>query len=365
MLEAYQRLYTHFLTRGWQEINRAYLQERLQLPTFEITRNTQKLGSWNRETRTLAISATLLTKRAEVEILEVLKHEMAHQYADEVLQAHEDPKETAHGSAFRHACRLLGIEHHARFTPKTKPPAILTKIRKLLALADSQNQHEAEAAMAKARALIHKYEINLGTGEPDFFYQYLGEPMRQRSAVHQLIARVLSQFFNVQVIWIPSLLVGHGRTVWLLEVSGTATNLEIAEYVYVFLDREVEVLWQHHRLMNPGLKGKTPKRDFQIGVIKGLIEKLERKTKDLEAADSAEKRDLVHLRQSHLTQFFQERHPQRRTGRGMRYRESSEFQAGFKTGQRLELRNGVRGGRDKGTTLNRPKTLGSGRDKGR
>ena len=40
-------------------------------------------------------------------MVEVLKHEMAHQYAHEILGARD---ESAHGEAFRTVCQRLGID---------------------------------------------------------------------------------------------------------------------------------------------------------------------------------------------------------------------------------------------------------------
>ncbi len=144
------------------------------------------------------------------------------------------------------------------------------------------------------------------------------------------------------------------KTVWLMEACGTQANLEVAGYVYDFLVREVDWLWRKHQRKNPTLKGKTPKRDYQIGVMRGLIDKLHEEDEQPEAG-----RELVLMKQARLQQFFDQRHPDIKAGGRMKYRNNSTFQAGFQEGQSLELNKGIKKGNE-----NRPvqgmRRLGSG-----
>ena len=102
--------------------------------------------------------------------LQVLKHEMAHQYSYEVLGQTD-----AHGEGFQAACALLGVlpqyrscrivtaEVLAQLTgtenKMSEGQKVLFRIEKLLALGESSNIHEAEAALKKASLLIEKYHL--------------------------------------------------------------------------------------------------------------------------------------------------------------------------------------------------------------
>lgn len=340
MLASYQRLFTRFLMDAWDRANQEYLQGRLRPPVFHLADTETQLGSWHADSRTLSISSNVLMNRSRLEVEEILKHEMAHQFADEVLGA-SNKGETAHGAGFRRACELLQIHHNARFQLKTKAHPILDKIKKLLALADSQNPHEAELAMARAHGLMEKYELDLGLQETEFHYTFLGPPRAQKPAVQQFVASVLGRFFHVRIVWIQSSLVVNDKSAWLMEASGTEANLEVAGYVYDFLTREVARLWRKHQIKNPFLKGKSPKRDYQIGVLRGLITKLAEE-QDVQSTGS----ELVLLKQARLQQFFDERHPDARAGSKMKYRNNSVFQAGFQEGQSLEINKGLKKGKD-------------------
>ena len=339
LLPAFQSLFTRHIDHTWGELNRRFLQGRLQTPVFALSETTKTLGTWNAETRTLSIAVRLFLERSAFEIEEVIKHEMAHQYADEVLKARQVKGETPHGSGFRYACSLLEIQHSARLNLTSKTPPVLLRIRKLLALAESHNVYEAEAAMSKAKDLMERYEMDLGIQDHDFQYRLLGQPRKQKNAVEQFIATLLVRFFHVKLVWIPSEMVPTSKRVWLMEVNGTRTNLEVATYVYDYLKRELEWLWRDQRARRPHWKGKGPKRDFQLGVLKGFMAKLDQS----ETPMASKSKELVRLKSAKLDHFFTDRHPDLRSGRRMTYRENETYREGFKEGQNLDIRPGLKG----------------------
>src|SRR5690606_19881159 len=120
-------------------------------------------GAWLGAARVLRLSTRLLS-RSWAELTEVLKHEMAHQYVEEV-EGYK-PGEGPHGATFRRVCRERGIDEGATGDPDPtsegsdpKHYAILRRIELLLALATSENQNEAQTAMATARRLMLKYNL--------------------------------------------------------------------------------------------------------------------------------------------------------------------------------------------------------------
>lgn len=143
------------LVSEWDSVNYMYFNDALQRPVLLLSSARGRLGQWNGSLRTLEISRPLVLEYPWVEVMEVLKHEVAHQFVDECLFVDEPP----HGPTFRRVCQRLGIDARATGQPsKTAPNSdagdrIVDRIRKLLALAQSPNQHEAEtAAMAAVSA---------------------------------------------------------------------------------------------------------------------------------------------------------------------------------------------------------------------
>src|SRR5512143_105959 len=93
-----ERVALRALVGTWHSLNSTYFMNRLRRPVFELGTSSVALGRWMRAHRTLEISRQLLLEHGWGALVEVLKHEMAHQFVDEVLGRVD---ETAHGPAFR------------------------------------------------------------------------------------------------------------------------------------------------------------------------------------------------------------------------------------------------------------------------
>ena len=142
-----------------RDLNGLLFGGRLSCPTFALSDAKSRLGQWSASSRTLELSRSLLVDLRWGALVEVLKHEMAHQYVDEVLGERE---EAAHGPAFR--AGVQGARHRRPrqrcslptegAEPAREELAALEKISRLLSLASSPNEHEAQAAMAAAQRLM-------------------------------------------------------------------------------------------------------------------------------------------------------------------------------------------------------------------
>ena len=72
-----------------------------------------------------------------------------------------EPAAAAHGPEFRRVCAERSIDARAAGAP-ARPAGedhVLDRIAKLLALAESPNEHEAQAAMSAAQRLMLKYNV--------------------------------------------------------------------------------------------------------------------------------------------------------------------------------------------------------------
>src|SRR5262249_39430900 len=105
----------HELREQYRLLATTYFKGALSLPPLELVPSRARLGRWVRQTRTIELSRALVLSQPWGVVIEVLKHEMAHQYVSEVLGEHE---ETAHGPRFRVVCERLGIDGAASGLPK-------------------------------------------------------------------------------------------------------------------------------------------------------------------------------------------------------------------------------------------------------
>ena len=140
------------LYQWWRYYDEEYLGKALREPLIVLNEAEEELGHWDASYGRLSISVRHIERHPWLEVMETLRHEMAHQYVDEVLQPRgEEP----HGAAFQQACKKLRCSPRARGGKEssTSPGAderILRLIKKLLSLSSSPNENEAQAAVTVA-----------------------------------------------------------------------------------------------------------------------------------------------------------------------------------------------------------------------
>ena len=202
-----ERALVRQLALRYAEVNEDRFRNRLRSPVLALTDATGHLGRWVPATRTIELSRAFTASRPWLEITSVLEHEMAHQFVDEVLGVRE---ETSHGDSFRRVCAERGIDARAAGAPLASTDAgdtdasrTLDRIRKLLALAASSNQHEAEIAMRRAHELMLRHNIEHVAYEPGYEVRHLGDPLRRGNRVETEIMLLLGEFFFVKVIRVP------------------------------------------------------------------------------------------------------------------------------------------------------------------
>jgi hypothetical protein len=284
-------------------------------------------------------------------VLEVLKHEMAHQYVHEVLR--ED--EPAHGPAFRAVCERLGIDARASGVPELTLDAagkrVLERVHKLLALAESDNQHEAEAAAAAAQRLMLKHNVELpDDASSHYSFRELGRVTGRVTEWERRLGNLLRDHFFVDVIWVPAYRIHQQKRGSVMEVIGTPENLDLAAYVYDFMVRTGERLWRAHQLAQ-SIRGNADRRAFLAGVMSGFAQKLAQQAKSHRA------QGLVWQPASARNVYTRQRHPYLRTISHRGHRQRDVFAHGQRAGREVVLHKGV----SRGSSGGDPKRLGSGR----
>ena len=347
------------LVAEWEAINFTYFREVLRKPVFRLSATRERLGQWNGELRSLEISRSLVLERPWVEVLEVLKHEVAHQFVDECL--HVD--EPAHGPTFRGLCERLGID--ARASGSASPAAsaddpadrmvdrMVERIRKLLALAQSPNQHEAEAAATAARRLMLKFNLEVEADTDPraaqrrrYGFRHLGRPSGRILEHDRRLAVILGEYFFVQCLWIPVYRPLEGKRGSVLEICGLEANLVMAEHVHAFLTATATRLWNEYSQAT-GRTGNRDRQAFLAGVMRGFDAKLAEQNRQLEA------QGLVWVPTAELGSYFRRRYPRTQTMRRMGAHRNEAFAEGHRAGREIVLSRPV----ESGPSDARPKAL--------
>jgi hypothetical protein len=336
----------------WENYER--FSKRLTPPVIVLADSAAHLGRWYSATRTLELSRRLVLGRPWLEVVSVLEHEMAHQFVDEVLQVRG---ETAHGETFRRVCAQRGIDARAVGAPTAAAPTdpssgsadpgadrVLDRIRKLLALAGSSNQNEAEIAMRKAHELMLRHNIESTAARIEHRYEvrHLGDPAKRGTRVESEVAGLLSEFFFVKVIRVPVYLPRAGKSGMVYEIAGSHANIEMASHVYAFLLATAERLWHENR-HDARVRNGRDRLAYQAGVVGGFREKLLSERKGLTQTG------LVWVGDRSLDAFYHARHP-RITTRSHRVRINGAHAAGREAGRAVVLHKPVERGGSGGST---------------
>ena len=235
--------------------------------------------------------------------------------------------------------------------------AILSKIKKLLALARSDNENEAAIAAAKAQTLLIEY--NISREELDSFsdakaekviqVQVDGKNKHNRSAWYDTLAYTVAQA-NL----CTTLISGSG-IIWI----GKTTNIEVAQYIFDNLVRDLsricDTAWgimlkiQKLDRTRPTVHGKIWKNNFYHGANQSIRERLRANLVQLKVADNV--RALVVRNDIELNEYMHINYP-RLSHVGTHYNsDRSGFDAGKSAGRSVQFRQGIGAGGSSGPKL--------------
>jgi hypothetical protein len=342
------RIWTERLYREYENVL-FHFGVRLVTPQIVITDNISALGLWNSETRTISIARKLVEDHSWDIVIEVLKHEMAHQIVSELFAYNE-----LHGALFKKACGMLAVADWAASATGRLPDVVpswrekslsdederlLKRAEKLLALAESANEHEASLAMKRVRELYEKYNFEniRAARSPDLVWTVLCRKKRKTDTVDSMILSILNRHFFVRVIHTNLYDAADNVDYKAAEVLGSRQNVLMAEYVYHFLRQKTESLTDEYR-RRAGVSAMQG-RSYAIGLLTGFMQKL-----NAEAGEqhTSEEKSLVKSCDRQLADYLRSRHPKIANRRfGATYRDSGSYESGRQDGRRISISRGV------------------------
>lgn len=325
------------LATEYDQLNYDLFNDLLRRPELRLGEGRSRLGTWETNPPTITLARQLVLERPWGVLVEVLKHEMAHQFVNQVLRVDEPP----HGPAFAQVCRERGIDARASGELESSEvragtQGILAKVAALLSLAESSNPHEAEVAMSTAQRLMLKHNLSRVEERQSQGYRFahLGRPTGRVNESQRVVATILRDFFFVETLWVSVFRPLESKWGSVLEVCGSPENVALAEYVHGFLTHTAERLWRAHQ-RSSGTRGNRDRRKYVAGVMAGFYSKLER-----ERGINREQ-GLLWLGDEKLKAFFRRRYPRVRSISYGTSRASEAYGKGHAEGQRIVLHKGV------------------------
>ncbi len=258
------------------------LGKQLSLPSFRFALVKERLGSWSKADNTIMLSYYLLRNYSWDNVVQVLRHEMAHMICSEIWGDVED-NGRIHGELFAKACNIVGVPESTKLIPEydiEKKEKIVSRIHKLFALGESNHEAEAKSAVGKAYELMTQYNISLGEAPADsrkFVFRPVGDIYGRIPTHINMLANLISRHYFVRSIFVTyeyhwsDVRRGVRRFV---EVFGEPHNVDVAEYVFHFLLCEGERQWRDFASSSGFRKGEHRKNAFLEGFFSGFDRKL-------------------------------------------------------------------------------------------
>jgi hypothetical protein len=292
--ELHAQMFEHLaLQKLYAEYTYILFERKLKLRPclIEIVDSTAHWGRWDRMVRTIQLSRSLLWDHPWFYVLGILRHEMAHQLLDEMENPPLNPGRD-HGDAFQWACQKLGVPaQFARATSNLQTATLdwreskqdevsekmLDKVRKLLALASSTNEHEALQAMNRVREIYAKYNLeqkSQAAANSNFFHVVISKKSKRIEAYEKKIIGILVGHFFVQVLMGSQYDPGSGNNYRQIEIIGTRENVLMAEYVYHFLMQQSLALVGQAAHEKQLVASRVARKSYRLGILEGFEEKL-------------------------------------------------------------------------------------------
>lgn len=258
---------------------------------------------------------------------------------------------------------------------------LIDKIRKLLALGDISRSNttveEAEAAMSAAYKLMSENNISHTELEEEEYINVEFDEYGNRPSEIMFIGSILTRFFFVKFVEVPYKKTSRFTYRRKMVIFGSKENIEIAKYIYTFLERTYKSLWKNYTKiwqefldsLNPddwvkleklnwlshneislsiaGFPSESKKvdqkfkYDYYVGLTNGIAEKLEKDQEAIYTTDQG-KNALIVLKNK-LDLKYKDAFPNSRKTNGKPVKSSEAAEAGFRDSKDVNIRQGISG----------------------
>lgn len=334
----------------------------LPRPAILLHESEQVWGRWDPLNLSISLSRPLVKTCSWRVVVEILKHEIAHQITDQQYGRDLPP----HGPEFRRVCTMLRIEEWAQTAASGKSLDELQaladwktvalddetaryqrRLARLLALANSSNEHEALLAMQRAKELQDAHRLSARDGRCAHLVSLeIGAGKQRHQPYEGRIASILMSHFHVNVIFASRFDVLRCRPEAVIDILGRREDVLLAEHVHSFLHRSAETLWQAKR-QHSGVTGLRARNSYIRGLLAGFDRKLSAQRQEVQPMvpeNVTQEHSLVRADQEELARFVKHRYPRLAARRSSARVDRGAFQAGESDGAKLDLRSPVGSG---------------------
>jgi len=326
--------------------------------------NASRHGYYSHLTGTITLAASVFRRPWDV-VDQLIRHELAHAVSHHLY----GPNFPAHGEQFAACCRKVGLMnpvwHRSRGEMARDldllcdcPAGVkaersqLDRVKKLLAMADSgrSSENEAKIALQKANELIRRHNIDLLAGESDgngrqYAHRTIDLGTKRVPFFQKMIWSILRDHFFVQTCTEKIYAAETDEYRTGITFIGDQDSLETALFIFSFLHRECEILFNRRKTALQGGKNQ-----YLAGLMIGFKEKLDTEEKERIAKARAEKANgfdtmtdaLVIASDPGVNAYFAARFPKTRKSGKSCIKATSALHQGKQDGRKIVLRHGIK-----------------------
>jgi hypothetical protein len=223
-----------------------------------------------------------------------------------------------------------------------KQKEIAEKIKKLLALSQSQNEHEAAVAMQKVEEILTRYnmsltdvEIRSGNYDKDIIFT------RRVDKYRRVLLLQIARLYYCETV--RSEVDRNDQIVYLV---GSKADRETVKYIFDYAMERISTFTRNY-LKEKNISNndrRTVSYDYYRGCILGLSRKIkdmidEREDKHIKTSSGT---DLVLVKNGALNQYLKKEFPFLGTGRGNSVPIGTHGSKGYADGKTINIHSGIR-----------------------
>jgi hypothetical protein len=222
-------------------------------------------------------------------------------------------------------------------TPLDKTP-IIEKIRKLLALATSCNEHEAALAAAHVQRLLAAHNLAMAditaAARPEKADRIETHASRSLPKWFRHLSAGVSSAFDCQAIHHPA----NGTMTFI----GVGADVQVAAYTFAYLERTVRrlcaaYLKQHAGTLIAGRQRELMRHSYYLGAVSTITRQLQDQKKQTPVTPGA----LVPIKEGLIRNALDELGPIRTMHSRRSYVNATAYNQGQADGQQISIRKGV------------------------
>jgi hypothetical protein len=222
---------------------------------------------------------------------------------------------------------------------------IIEKIRKLLKLSESPNEHEAVLAATKVRELLSTYNISLSDLSIEDLSRKFGIIEILTLNSFNLEEWVCSLAFHVSRIF-DCRAIMKGSDSGQIAFVGIPSDAEVVVYVFEFLRRRLEEMSmgavRTRREEIRGIDEETYRQTYLIGAVQRLREILVVKSLVFKKREQDECKSLVCYKKENLDQYFEEKYPHLETSQsGLIELDRESFYRGYEQAKVISIEQAI------------------------